>query len=669
MTQATGQPQSFTLPEMAVGAHFFVTFTKQNCFRHELDVEVVSADSPFVYLKATSFDDQDGNGQLDFGEYATFDVTLHNISQVATESGEITLYSESPYIEIVEGASQYPQMEAEATITLENAFKIKLDEAIPDQTELPFKVRIRQNGNTHEDDFSLTANAPVIKIDPDFRITIDDGEPSTHISTESKSSITFTFSNIGHSTISLLSADLDVKAPFVEVETPPYLYEGLEPNSELALTYELNTLPNTLTGAWLQSRLDIQYGACFTRLDTIIQYGGVFENFESETLNPLFQWATSGNHSWVFCDDDAYQGNRCFTSRADTVIQSRLVGRLKVPTVMHKCKISFRYKTDDDEVLQFSMGEKGMNLSSKDWQYAEFKSKNAQGNFILIYKPINSNSRQAKIDDLCFPPAHTTIAYAGDDLIACEASSIELNRAYAYDCNSLVWTTEGDGHFDCDTIANPTYFPGSQDLANGSVMLTLSAFGNDTIVSSTQIRFVDEISLSTIIGDTVVNKYTNPVSHYSVESLEGIHYLWQIEPAETGFIYEHGHEIDILWNLHEGDAEVTLTVATETGCEVEAITKTISLIGYSTSEWHSTDFDLFPNPTDGTVHLVIGETLQDKAIVEVYNLLGERMMAKNVHTLQKGEALNLDLSHLVSGLYIIKLSTENGSCSKKVSVR
>ncbi len=61
--------------------------------------------------------------------------------------------------------------------------------------------------------------------------------------------------------------------------------------------------------------------------------------------------------------------------------------------------------------------------------------------------------------------------------------------------------------------------------------------------------------------------------------------------------------------------------------------------------------------------------MQGKAIIEVYNLLGERMMTKNIGRLLQGETVSLDLSHLVSGLYIVKLSTENGSCSKKVSVR
>ena len=96
--------------------------------------------------------------------------------------------------------------------------------------------------------------------------------------------------------------------------------------------------------------------------------------------------------------------------------------------------------------------------------------------------------------------------------------------------------------------------------------------------------------------------------------------------------------------------------------------KHISLIENSTSEWHSVDFDLFPNPTDGKINLVLGESLQGKAAIEVYNLLGERMLNKSIGRVLKGETLSLDLSHLVSGLYIIKLNTENGSYSKKVSV-
>ena len=669
VVHGTGQSQSITLPEMAIGEKFVITATKHNRIRCQQTVEIIPSAQPYIYVRSSEFKDQQSDHHLDYGEIVTIDLNLCNAGLFASQGATLQLFSDSPYVEILEGTATYPSMDPKTNHNLLNAFRIRISDNVPDQTTLRLQVQFNEGQNTHSDVITTTANAPVLCIEPEFRTMTAEDEPSTHIATEGKSKITFTATNKGHSSTNMLNANLEIKAPFVEVENPQLQHEGLAPDETCSFTYELNTLPNTLTGAWLQSCLEIQHQEESCRLDTIIQYGGVFENFENDTLSPNYLWATSGNHSWVFCDDDAYEGNGCFTSRADTTIQSRLIGRLRVPTVTHKCKISFHYKTSEGETLQYIIGDKGTDLSSKDWQYAEFESTTTQRNFNFTYKLININSAQAKIDNLCFPPRHTTIAYAGNDLIACQETSVELKQAYAYDCNAITWTTEGDGHFDYDTIANPTYYPGSQDLANGGVVLTLSAYGNDTVISSTQIRFVDEISLAPIVGDSVVNKYSNPVSHYSVEPQEGINYLWQLEPAEAGAIYNYGNEIDILWYLNEGDADVTLSVTADNGCDVEPFTKTISLIGYSTPEWKSISFDLYPNPTDGNVNLVLGDNLQGKTLVEVYNLLGERMMARNLHHLQEGETVNLDLSNLVSGLYVIKLSTENGSCTKKVSVK
>ena len=506
-----------------------------------------------------------------------------------------------------------------------------------------------------------TANAPVIRIEPEFRPMTADGEPSTHIATEGRSKIAFTMANKGHSSTNIMNASLEIKAPFVEVENPQLQMEGMAPNETKSLTFELNTTPNDITGAWLQSHIAVQHLENCIWLDTIVQYGGIFENFESDTLNPLFQW---GGY-WSYCDEDAYEGSRCYISRIE---QSGFQGRFLAPLETHHSKISFHYKTHDQEqqtlVFKFLHGDETY-LSSEEWQYVEFEPENIHNTFRFTHHPYGD--LQSKIDNICFPPMHTAIAYAGKDIIACTETSIVPIEAYAYDCDDILWTTDGDGHFDNDTVDVPIYHPGSQDIMNGIVTLTLTAYGNDTIVSTTHIRFVDEVSLGEIAGDSVVNKYNDPISHYSIENPEGMQHSWYLEPTSAGIIYGFGDAIDILWNQHEGDAEATLWAWANNGCE--SVSKHISLIGYSTPEWHPADFSLFPNPTDGKINLVIGETLQGKGVVEVYNLLGERMMIKKTGQLQKGEAISLDLSRFVSGLYIIKLSTENGTCSKKVSVR
>ena len=664
----TGHSQSIMLPQMAIGEQFTITATMQNRFRYEQTVTIIPADQAFVYLKYATLVDQDGNGQLDYGEYSEFNLRLGNAGRYASAGGQITLLCDSPYVTLLQDNASYPRMEAGSSVTLCDVFRFKVADDVPDQTVLQFGLHFNDGENTHTDHFEFVANAPVIQIEPEFRPLTVDGEPSTHISTEGPSAISFSFKNTGHSTANHINAELSIKAPFVSVETPRTLFERLAPEDMLTATYELNTTPNDITGAWLQARLDLQFGECHAYMDTIVQYGGVFEGFETDTLNPLCLWNVGSSHPWTYSDEDAYEGQRCLISSASTASSSTLTARMK-NSPEHRCKISFRYKTGGDEGLQFTLGSTTDQLSSEGWSYVESPYSGNTTNFKWKYTQTDEHGMQAKLDDFWFPPVHTVIAYAGNDMLSCGESPVTLAEAYAYDCESVLWTTEGDGHFESDTIVNATYIPGSQDIANEQVALTLQAFGDNPVASTTTVRFVDEITLGSIVGDSLVNKYESQVSRYAVENQDGVNYVWTLEPAEAGAIYNHGNAIDLVWNLHEGDMEVVLSVTADNGCDVEPVSKRISLIGTGVTEWNAFDFDLYPNPTDGKVNLVIGESLQGKAVIEVYNLLGERMLHQQASQLHQGETISLDLSGMTSGLYIITLRTNNGSCSKKVSVR
>ena len=65
--------------------------------------------------------------------------------------------------------------------------------------------------------------------------------------------------------------------------------------------------------------------------------------------------------------------------------------------------------------------------------------------------------------------------YAGADATICEDGTWLLQDATASDYSALQWETGGDGTFNDDTQLNPVYTPGQQDIATGSVTLTLNA--------------------------------------------------------------------------------------------------------------------------------------------------------------------------------------------------
>lgn len=73
---------------------------------------------------------------------------------------------------------------------------------------------------------------------------------------------------------------------------------------------------------------------------------------------------------------------------------------------------------------------------------------------------------------------------AGTAQSICYIDTLQIVSATAADYDSLLWTSSGDGHFNDSTLLNPYYVPGTTDIANGAVDLTLTAYANCDTVSS-----------------------------------------------------------------------------------------------------------------------------------------------------------------------------------------
>jgi hypothetical protein len=65
-------------------------------------------------------------------------------------------------------------------------------------------------------------------------------------------------------------------------------------------------------------------------------------------------------------------------------------------------------------------------------------------------------------------------ADAGVDQTICETDAATLSGVIGGAATSITWTSTGDGGFNDDTNANTFYTPGSNDISNGSVTLTVS---------------------------------------------------------------------------------------------------------------------------------------------------------------------------------------------------
>ena len=189
------------------------------------------------------------------------------------------------------------------------------------------------------------------------------------------------------------------------------------------------------------------------------------------------------------------------------------------------------------------------------------------------------------------------------------------------------------------------------------------------------------LNLFSYLGETYLNLYTEVPRPLMIDAPayledEQLQYTFTAEEDATVCLSQNGEIIQVVKATGQPQSieippyafseHYTLTATKKNRFRFE---QDVTVLSYSKAERSTANFEVFPNPTNGIVSLVINETLQGEAVVEVYNLLGECMMTKKIGQSEKGETMSLDLSGFVSGLYIIKLNTENGCCTKKVSIK
>ena len=69
------------------------------------------------------------------------------------------------------------------------------------------------------------------------------------------------------------------------------------------------------------------------------------------------------------------------------------------------------------------------------------------------------------------------------------------------------------------------------------------------------------------------------------------------------------------------------------------------------------DFDLFPNPTTGSVNIDLTQYTGKPVQIEVYNLLGRLLYYKSMDEVQVPQ-IEMDLSAYTPGNYLIRVKTD-----------
>lgn len=670
VAQSNGQPHAFAMPNTTEGEQFTVTVTKQNHFRYEDVVNVVANTGPFVSVERDGIVAENDFGVFHNGEDAHSSIILHNYGNNTASNITLSLSSPSPYIEVTQGSCQYHNLGAHQSVTINDAFQFKIAEATPDMTEITFVVHVNDGNDERDCNRVLRIAAPSFKIKPDLSFFNGGQQSMLQLANEGPTDIHVKIANEGHFDSEPYNVQLEMQAPFLNVESPTRMFNSLAKDETNEVVFRITPGADAPNEGWLRTIFTINDGIHQTIMDTLLPYGGFNETFDPGYFNS-HEWHMSGNAAWVMTDEEPYEGEYCAKSG---VITHNQQSTMSIILVTPATNISFVKKVSSEnnyDKLHFYIDDEDLSEWSglKPWSEERYRVSEGEHTFKWAYVKdysVNAGADCVWVDDFNVEPRHAPVYNSGDVLEACKNEAVLINCNYAYGYSDLTWSTAGDGSFNHTYALHPIYTPGPQDLASGSVMLNMSVNGVDNLL---QLNLNDEIQLNgSIVGDEMIVEETTSYSHYFIEKQPGINYLWQLEPEEAGRLLPHDNTVDIVWNYASGITEATLTVAANNGCS-QTLSKTIHFDLVSIDEQRETCFTLFPNPTNGEVNLIVGKELRGKSTVEVYNVLGHRMASKTVQNLSQGQNITIDLKPFAAGLYIVKLCNDEGCWSQKVSVK
>jgi len=79
---------------------------------------------------------------------------------------------------------------------------------------------------------------------------------------------------------------------------------------------------------------------------------------------------------------------------------------------------------------------------------------------------------------------------------------------------------------------------------------------------------------------------------------------------------------------------------------------------------------IFPNPSFNTADIVFEMKENAPAVISVFNIAGENVYKETYANVKQGKnSINIDVSNLTNGTYLLKVTTENTQMSGKLIVQ
>jgi len=224
-----------------------LTVTAQNYQPYVGQVIVNAPDGPYVIYKTHLIQDEDGNGQADFGENMLLDMTMENVGNGLAENVTVTISSQSEYVTITGNNAGFGDIEGNQTSFVATAFELNLHHNVPDKHNISFSLLAESAGReAWSSSFIIQAHAPKLDIN---EVVINDASGNGRLEPGETGSIVLMVKNAGSSDLLNSLSQLSCSNTGISINTEPLTTNLHQAGQTVELTYQVSVSPDTEDGA------------------------------------------------------------------------------------------------------------------------------------------------------------------------------------------------------------------------------------------------------------------------------------------------------------------------------------------------------------------------------------------------------------------------------------
>ncbi|MDP4281530.1 MAG: hypothetical protein Q8867_05200 [Bacteroidota bacterium] len=610
-----------------------------------------------------------GSTNLNYGDSLHLTLSLQNIGDHTADSTFAYISTTNPYITVSDSMEYYGALLPGEIKSIPNGYSLKVSDTIPDGERVLFRVHVINKDTSWYSQFVIEARSPSLKITDMTIIDSLTGNGNERLDPGETADIKVSVTNTGHFACPATGIRFRTSCSFLAIQNDSIYFDTLAPGDTITAVFHVIASDDAPLG----THCNLDFRATSGLYSTHALYrefiGLIVEDWETNGFKKFKWYLVGGNNQWQTTSFDKYEGH--YSVRSGTIYDNQYTPIQVSYVTGADDSISFYRKVSSEagwDFLQFFIDnvKQGEWSGERNWEREIFFVPAGSHIFKWIYYKdglASAGQDRSYIDFIVFPQPPLPQVNAGKNDTICSGSSYTLQAtASAYD--SLKWETYGDGTFSNDTLINPVYSPGPQDISTGSVRLRLTAFGTyGKNYSSTwlTIKQLPAIQVTVYPRDTLCS---DKVFTLSVEDIPGAHYLWTPGGFTTSQI-----QVDTSVTQGEGTTLFNIRVSFSSEC-IKVDSATVTFKDCTGIDDHDADFRVYvyPNPCHGTFFLDLSLKQTADINLSLVNALNIPVYEEKGWKVTRKAHRKFEFPEIAPGMYYLRIESILGKWSQKIII-